>query len=67
MELFDINPGSKVMVYREKQKKWDRPFMLQWYNNYKTAYVYFGESIVPFSITAVQKYCTESEEQEVAK
>ena len=41
--------------------------MLQWYNNYKTAYVNFGESIVPFSITAVKKYCTESEEQRSRK
>ncbi len=49
MKLFYINPGSKVKVYGEKQKKFG-PFMLQWYDNYKTAYINFGESIVPFSI-----------------
>ena len=37
MDVFSICSESKVLVYREKLKKWDGPFTLHKYDNYKTA------------------------------
>ena len=61
MEVFDIPPGDKVLVYREKSKKWEGPYKLYKYDNYKTAFVTIGKGVEPFSITAVKKYLTEEE------
>ena len=61
MDVFSICTESKLLVYPEKLKKWDGPFTLHKYNNYKTAYVKVGNSIEPFSITAVNPYRSEIE------
>ena len=64
MEVFNILPGEKVLVYREKSKKWEGPCKLYKYDNYKTAFVSIGRGQEPFSITVVKKYLTEEDEED---
>eukprot|EP00171_Calliarthron_tuberculosum_P023668 IDg23668t1 len=62
MDVFNICPGSKVLVFREKKKQWEGPFILHKYDNYKTAYVEINGTITPFSITVVKKFLPELSE-----
>ena len=56
MDVFGVCPGSKVLVYREKETVWEGPYKLFKYDDYKTAYVDTGKLIEQFSITAVKLY-----------
>ncbi len=60
MEIFDIQPGSEVLVYRERLKRWTGPFILKSYDGRKTAFVDRGNLIEPFSIVNVKKFRHES-------
>ncbi len=59
LDVFSIPPGSDVLVYREKSKCWEGPFVLDSYDNYKTAYVNISGNIKPFSITSVKQFLRE--------
>ena len=64
MEVFDIPPDDKVLVYREKSKKWEGPNKLYKYDNYKTAFLTIERGVEPFSITAVKKNLSEEDEED---
>ena len=60
--MFNIMPGTDVLVYREKSKQWESPFKLISYDGYKTAKVRMGKEVEPFSVTAVKEYLKETEQ-----
>ncbi len=45
MEILDIPPGSEVLVYRERLKRWTGPFILKSHDDRKTAFVDTGNLI----------------------
>ena len=56
MEIFDVPPGSEVLVYREKKKRWTGPFILRNYDGIKTAFIDMGKFFEPFSIVNVKRF-----------
>ena len=60
MEIFDVPPGSEVLVYREKKKRWTGPFILRNYDGIKTAFIDMGKFIEPFSIVNVKRFRREN-------
>ncbi len=56
MDVFDVCPGSEVLLYREKKKKRTGPYLLHKYDGYKTGFVDMGKFVEPFSIVDVKKF-----------
>ena len=61
VNLFDISPGEKVMVYREDPEKFEGPYELHAYDGNKAAFIKLPEKsgklrILPFSISQVKKF-----------
>ena len=55
-KAFDIPIGSKILIYREKPKKWKGPYTLVSYDVYKTVEVLINGEKFPFSTTVVKKF-----------
>ena len=60
MEIFDVPPGSEVLVYLEKKKRRTGPFILRNYDGIKTAFIDMGKFIELFSIVNVKIFRREN-------
>ncbi len=59
VDAFSVPLGNVVLVYREKSKKWEWPYKLYKYDNYKTACIKIAYGVVPFSMSAIKPFFTE--------